>query len=543
MRISLVLGLSLLATACSSESGALLDPPLLTVTSPQRATLREQAGLVQVTGQVAPNATTRERIAKVTVNDVQATVASDGSFSADVVLAAGATMLHTVAVDVAGGEATDTRTIHAGPTKSGADLIGNGVYVALSDEALGVLAATATDLIKTTDFATFLAPLNPVISAGADNGEDCLWGKVSVNDVDLTDPKLTLTPTASGLTFSAEVKNLDVPARARYKAACVIEGTTDIRMRATKVAVSGTLQVTPKAGGAGFNVKVVGPNVAVTGFDLTAGGLTGEVLEILDLDTTIANVVTVAVEHFMSPLMNQALGGLAGPKRLDLLGQSLELQVAANAVAFDVVSANVGLDTRMYLAGHDARFVSTAEEPIRLSAGAGFAIGLADDAANQLLASVAASGLLGLSLPAVGGTFDSAAIAIEMPPMISTDPLTGKIHILAGDMTMTFKQGETEVGHVALNIATAISAEASGFGGVKLIVDRPEVYADVIDNATGYVDDDQEEMIKLVVDHQVELFSLLFGNIPLPAIAGVQMKDMKLEAGEGFIKISGKLKR
>lgn len=543
MRTSLVLGLSLLVSACASEAGSLVDPPSLTVTSPQRATVQEQAGLIRVTGQVAPNETSRQRIVKVTVNDAQATVADDGSFSADVVLAPGATMLHTLVLDAAGGEATDTRTIHAGPTKSGADLIGNGVYVALSDDSLATLAGAATDLIKSTDIATVLAPLNPVISSGAEGGEDCLWGKVYVNDVDFSDAKLTLAPTARGLSFSAEVANIDVPARARYQAACFISGTTDIRMRATKVAVSGILQVTPKAGGAGFNVKVVSPNVTVTGFNLTASGLPGAVLEILDLDSTIANVVTIAVEHFMSPLMNQALGGLAGPKKIDLLGQSLEMQVSTNAVAFDAVSANVGLDTRLHLAGHNARFVSTPEEPIELASGEGFAIGLSDDAANQLLASVAASGVLSLTLPATGGTFDSATLSVSMPPMVSTDPAAGKIHILAGDMTMTFRQGQTEVSHVAVNLATAISAEASGFGGIKLTVDRPQVFADMLDNTSGYGDDDQENMIKLVVDHQVEIMSILFGNIPLPAIAGVQMKDLKVGAGEGFIKVSGKLKR
>ena len=128
-----------------------------------------------------------------------------------------------------------------------------------------------------------------------------------------------------------------------------------------------------------------------TGFDLEAGGLPGTVLNILNLDSAIGGLVSLAVEHFMGPLMNSALGGLAGPKQIDLLGKQLTFEMAADSVGFDVVGATVGLDTRMHLAGNNARFIYTPNAPIDLTAGDGFAIALSDDAANQLLASVTAS--------------------------------------------------------------------------------------------------------------------------------------------------------
>lgn len=541
MRTRLVLGFLLLASACASEPGALVDPPLLTITSPQRATMREEAGLIQVTGTVAPSVT-GARISKVTVNGVQASVAGDGSFSADVPLSPGATFLHTEARDVDGGVATDTRTVQAGALRSGSDLVEHGVKIALSDDALATISAAASTLMKTTDFAALLAPMNPVINAGAEDGEDCLWGKVSVNDVKLKTARISLVPHAGSLAFEAEVTNLDVPATARYKAACFIGGTTDIRMKASRILVKGNLLVTPKAGGAGFNVKIVQPDVAITGFDLEAGGLPGTVLNILHLDTAIGGLLSLAVEHFMSPLMNSALGGLAGPKQIDLLGKPLTFEMAADSVGFDVVGATVGLDTRMHLAGNNARFIYTPNAPIELPAGDGFALALSDDAANQLLASVTASGMLSLTLPATGGTFDSATLSAVIPPMVSADGTTGKLRLLAGDMMMTFKAGQTEVAHVAINLSTELTAKSSGFGGVALALDKPEVFADVVDNASGYGNDDQEAMIKLVVDEQVKLMSLLFSNIPLPTIAGVKLDGLDVSAGEGFIKITGELK-
>lgn len=536
--IALSFGASLLASACASEPGGLLDPPRLTITSPQRATMRESGGLVQVTGQVAPNAA-GDRVSQVTVNGVVAQLAADGTFAADVQVPPGATLLHTVARDVAGGEATDTRGIQVGAFRSGADFIDNGVGVALSDDALATIATVAGTLMKTTDFAPILAPLNPMVSAGAEDGEDCLWAKVSITDVNLGNARFTLVPRAGGLSFSAEVTNLDVPGTARYKAACFIGGTTDLRMTASKITVAGTVQVTPAPGGAGFKVKIVSPDVSVTGFNLQAGSLSTELLGMLDLNNAIGSIVSVAAEHFMSPLMTRALGGLAGPKRLDLLGKSIDFEMRGDAAQFDVVSAKVALDTRMHLTDSSARFVYTQDAPIALEAGSGFAVAISDDTANQLLASVTAAGMLNLSMPAPGGTFDTARISATSAPMIAADTATGKLRIVASDLAMTFMSGDTEVTHVALSLATEISAEPSGYGGVKLNLTRPEVFADVLDNSSGYVDDDQEQMIKLVVDHQVDTISLLLGNIPLPAIAGVSMKDLRVEGVAGYVKVSG----
>src|SRR5436305_811462 len=104
-------GLTLLI-ACDSGPGALQVPPTLQVTSPARSVQQDHAGSVQVTGLVAPNADGTP-IATVTVNNVAAVVDASGNFTATVQLQPGATMIHTEAVDAAGGKATDTRMMEA----------------------------------------------------------------------------------------------------------------------------------------------------------------------------------------------------------------------------------------------------------------------------------------------------------------------------------------------------------------------------------------------------------------------------------------------
>lgn len=537
---SLVLAsFSLWMTACAMEPSALREPPRLTVTSPERATVRGQAGAITVTGQVAANQA-GDRVAQVTVNGVAAQLAADGAFTAQVQLAPGATFLHTVARDVAGGEATDTRTVHAGQLRSGDQLIDHGLAVALSDDALATVASAASTMMKTMDFAPMLAPMNPMVSKGAEEGEDCLWGKVYVDDLQVDDARLALVPKAGGLTFEAELTNLEVPARTRYEVLCA-NGATAVRMSASKVLVKGTMRVTPRASGQGFDVAIVSPQVSVTGFSLDASGLPGDILTLLRLDSAIGAIAAAAAERFMGPLMNQALGSLAGPKQVMVAGQQVTFEVATDSVDFDVAGAKVGLDSRMFLAGHNAQYVYTPNDPLVLEAGTGFALALSDDAANQLLASVTAAGMLSVTLPAPGGTFDSVKLTATLPPMISADSQSGKLRLLAGDLRMAFlAPGGAEVAHVALHISAEVAAVPS-LSGVALQVDKPEVFADVLDNVSGYSDEDKEIMIKLVVDHQVKLMSLLLGNVPLPAVAGVRMTDTRVSAGAGFVKVTGAL--
>src|SRR5262252_3199702 len=68
-------------TACDGGPGEIKEPPVLTVTSPARGTIQGHAGQITVTGTAVPNAK-GDAVTGVTVNNVQATVAPDGSFSA-----------------------------------------------------------------------------------------------------------------------------------------------------------------------------------------------------------------------------------------------------------------------------------------------------------------------------------------------------------------------------------------------------------------------------------------------------------------------------
>src|SRR5262249_8286120 len=100
------------SAACTGGPGPLKDPPVLQVTTPQRSLIQDHAGALAVAGTVTAPAGTA--VSKVMVNNVAATVNSDGSFSAVIQIEPGATLIHTIAIDQDGGTASDTRSVEAG---------------------------------------------------------------------------------------------------------------------------------------------------------------------------------------------------------------------------------------------------------------------------------------------------------------------------------------------------------------------------------------------------------------------------------------------
>src|SRR5687767_12935795 len=145
--ITLSTGLLLAITACDGGLGTLPEPPVLKITSPQRSLLQNGAGPVMVTGMVTPNSE-GDAIDKVIVNGVQATVNADGTFQAQVMIKPGATMIQTVARDVDGGEAKDTRAVHAGDLRPNGTPIERAVGAAISKEAFGKIAGAAGTFVE-----------------------------------------------------------------------------------------------------------------------------------------------------------------------------------------------------------------------------------------------------------------------------------------------------------------------------------------------------------------------------------------------------------
>jgi len=541
----LMTGLSLLASvpACTDTANELKDPPVLKITSPKRSLIQDRGGLVVVTGTVAPNEISGEPIEKVLVNNVQATVGADGTFTAAVQVQAGATLLHTTARDAAGQEASDTRSVHAGELRPVGANIENAITAAVSTQAFAKLSAAAGPMIKGLDMGAMLAPMQPMVHMGDEAGEDCLYARMYVDDVNMSNVTISLIPTNAGLQFRAQVDGLDVPARARYAAACV-DGSNAIRVKATKVVVAGTLVITP-SGSQGFKTSLTNETVQITGLDIQASGIPGSIIDLLRLDTVAGFIVSKAMPFAMEPMMNQALGGLAGPQMMDVMGKTLHMEVDPTAIDIDSNGALVTLSAKVLLAGSESSpgFIFTDNGIPSMDAGTGMQIGLADDLANEMLAEVTAIGMLNLAMPAHGGTFDNTNIAMTLPPMISADPTDGKMKVILGDMMVTFTDHGTPVAKAALSAAIDLKiVPASNGFGVALELGTPVTHVDVLDevaNTTRLTETDLAKATEVCLAGQITAISKLLTNIPLPAVAGVQMRNMSIGSDDGYVMVRG----
>jgi len=541
----LTTGLSLLATvsACTDTASELKDPPVLRVTSPQRSVIQDRAGLVRVTGTVTPNEISGEVVEKVLVNNIQATVSADGTFTAMVEVKPGATLIHTTARDAAGQEASDTRAVQAGELRPVGANIENALTVAVSKEAFAKLSAAAGPMIKGIDMAAMLAPMQPMVHMGDEAGEDCLYARMYVDDVNMSNATISLIPTNAGLQFRAQIDQLDVPARARYAAACV-DGSNTIRFKASKVVVSGTLVVTAD-GNQGFKTALTNETVQITGLDIQASGIPGTIIDLLRLDTVAGYIISKAAPLAMEPMMNKALGGLAGPQMMDVMGKTLHMEVDPTTIDIDSHGALVTLSTKVLLAGSESSpgFIFTDNGMPTMDAGTGMQIGLADDLANEMMAEITAIGMLNLSMPAHGGTFDNTNIAMTLPPMISADPADGKMKVILGDMMATYTDHGTPVAKAAISAAIELKiVPASNGYGIALELGTPVTHVDVLDdvaNTTRLTEADLAKATEVCLAGQITAISKLLTNIPLPAVAGVQMRNMSIGADDGYVMVRG----
>ena len=521
--------------------GSMPPPPQLTVTSPQRGMVQTQAGEVMVQGTALPGAD-GAAIAKVTVNDVPATLAADGSFTAVVDIPAGAMLLETVATSSEGGSATDARAVQIGELRPVGSGIDRAVTAALSADAFAKLSAAAGPLIKTANLTALLAPMQPI----ANLGDDLVNLKLSITSLTLGDAKIALTPVDGGLKFSAELDGLSVAANAVYAGALVPDGSSAITITADQVTIAGTLVVTP-AGTAGFTTKIASPAVHTTNLKLQASGLVGQVLDLLDsnLDSTIQSIATSTAESAMEPLINDALGALAGPQQIDVLGNKLDLQASPSAVTFSQAGALVTMNVAAKIEGSEASpgYIFTPNGTPVMNVTTGIQLGLADDLLNELLAEIHALGLLDIHIDQDFGPFDGAEIKLTVPPMITANTPDGSMRLVLGDMVASFSEHGSPVLSAAINAQVDLSILrgptpqdiALQFGKVHLFVN---VLGDPANPNGG---DEVNGAATAGIALQLDSLSQFLITVPVPSVAGVTLDNLALHADAGYVVVSGQV--
>ena len=532
--------LASVTAACDSGPGAAKEPPALTITAPTRGLVQQKANAMTVTGTVAPNSH-GDAVKTVTVNGTAATVNTDGSFSAQVTMVDGISLIETVATDDNGGKATDTRAVQSGELHPVGDMIPAAVTAALSTDSFAKISAAAGPLMMGLDLGKMIAPLQPMIDIGGSFAS----GKAYVDTIKLGGVSVALTPVEDGLQFRAELDQVKVAGHVTF----TLVGSSDsetIGITADKLVIAGILKVTPN-GMNGFTTKLSNPDVSVDNLDVQSSLLPKAITDLLPLDTLLNLVAPPIAELAMGPLMNSALGALAGPQTLNVLGMQLNVQVNPSAVAFASTGGLITLDMKMMIAGAESSpgFIYTKNGAPSLDASKGFALALADDLANEMLAELSATGKLELAVAVPGGLFDTTKVHMTMPPMINADATDGKLRLLLGDMKVTFMNGATPVGSAAINARVDLAVKPAANGNsVALQLGKPEIHVDVLDdvaNQTGLDDQQLENAAGAVLAGQIDSISQLLVAVPLPSLAGLSFSNLSVGSDSGYVMIKGQL--
>lgn len=524
---SLLAALVALAPACvPGPDSVALPAPLLAVTSPARSLITDQAGSLVVTGTVTPNAGTP--IASVTVNGVGATVNADGTFQATIDVPPGASLIHTVVTDQAGGVATDTRSVEAGQRMPPGSNIPDAVGASISAATFAQVAGVAAGQLNSASLTALAKSLNPVIHAGDPNGPDCLYGQAFVDSITVTGAKLSLVPTNGGLQIGAELDGVDVKGHAMYAAACV-NGSSTFELTASSATLGGTLDLAVN-GMNGFAASLTNADVNLANLQVSASGIPQAVLNILPLDKLVNTLAPALVPQLVNPMLNQALGALTAPQKVMLLGKTIDIQVAPTSIAFDPSGGTVMLDMKMLIEGteNSPGFTFTPNGMPALDAGNGLAIALADDLANEALSELTSTGLLNLSLPTGGA---SAQLQATSPPMIAADPDgSGKLRLILPDMNISLPAGKA-----VLNAQVDVSiGPGTNSGSISINLGTPSIAIDTIADAgpSSFVEAAQDG-----TGTQVGSIGQLLQNIPLPQVAGFKLGDTSVTGSNGYVLI------
>lgn len=534
-------GLVLALSACSESVTPRAEPPILIVTSPERATVLPDTTLLEVRGTAIPSADGLP-VDSVEVNGVPAELSADGTFVASVPVGYGATLLKTAAKDTAGTAATDTRTVHAGEVRSIDELVESGVSAHISDESFLTIGKAAAAQIKDMDFAPIMTAGNPMVDIG--DGPDCLYAQVDVFDVDMNNMELRLVPTPGGLMVDATVSGLAVPTYARYAAAC-IDGERPVDINADQVAVSGRVDL--QAVNGQFVAQLVDTTVSFDNLVIDTTGLPGDVLSMFSYDSLAGSLVESAIASQLNPMLSDMLNGFAQGTQFDLFGFTIEMSVAPRSIAFDFDAGHVLLDSRVSLSGaKGASYVHTPNDVPPAIGNEGFLLSLADDAVNQFLASVAATGALNLTmqLPEPRTLFDDAKIEAPMAPMVTANETDGALRVVIGDMRVTLYSQGIAMAQLAVNAEMRLSVGGETTG-LKLKLERPTLFFDVLEdeipNISGYSDEDLGKVIGSVGIGLYDILAPLLSYVPLPMLFGVTLTDIVATGEGGYVNVTGSL--
>jgi hypothetical protein len=119
------------------------------------------------------------------------------------------------------------------------------------------------------------------------------------------------------------------------------------------------------------------------------------------------------------------------------------------------------------------------------------------------------------------------------------------MRLILPDMKVIFTQGGSPVASGALNAKIDLDVAPSNNGyTVAIQLGKPDLSIDVTDdipNETRFADKDLSTAVELALGSQIASISALLGAVPLPQVAGLQMKNLSVGGDSGYVMVKGDL--
>jgi hypothetical protein len=259
------------------------------------------------------------------------------------------------------------------------------------------------------------------------------------------------------------------------------------------------------------------------------------------------------VGRFVVPMLNNALAGLNETRSIDVLGKTVDVALAPAAIHFGLAGAVVALDTELRARGdgQSPGWVYVPNLVPAMDTSHGFQLAVADDAANQLLASFWAARGMDLALDLANGSYGQVGtlynrgeLSAKVPPHL--DASGDALRLTIGDFLATFKNDGAIATRVAVNARVEIKVVTDATGALKLDVGTPTTYVDILDedvDGSNPLSKAQFEAISTFALSRVAAFgSGAIGAIPLPAIGGVGMKNVQVSQQTGYVVVDGEIR-
>jgi len=235
---------------------------------------------------------------------------------------------------------------------------------------------------------------------------------------------------------------------------------------------------------------------------------------------------------------------------MTVLKSQVDISIKPSKLDFSSAGAIIELATSIRAHGDSGKFVFVDNIVPAMDLSHGFSLAVADDAANQALASMwSAKGLDDTimlnngSYGDIGTLYDSVEIATMAPPFVDASNTANGLVLTIGDLMASFKSGTQTATEAAINAQVGLKVSTGSDGTIKFDVGQPTVYVDVLDEgiegANQLSNAQFEAVTSFALARVIAVGSASLGSIPLPSIGGVGVTDIAINPQTGYLVIAG----